>query len=304
MYKLNEMDVFEYLSLNIEEKLDFFNKTLSNIPFSADYWFNFEKVRKNVDELGADIFTLDFLVGKNKPEVELFFKEKPELLKLIPKLLGIRSNLMKNGILGVDGFEETYYLNFEDIEINKLDKYIEFIDESGLMEMFKNGISKSVKDYYVGVEAGMDSNGRKNRSGKIGEEFLEKHLSKFASENGYEWLGQTTTSSVKEKYDVNLEKIFDNRRFDGSLYKPESKKLILFEINIFNAGGSKSKSASTEFQTLKNRISSTYHDFIYITDGDGWKSDQSHLREAIENIGHVFNTKMVKAGWVEDYLLK
>lgn len=92
------------------------------------------------------------------------------------------------------------------------------------------------------------------------------------------------------------------RRFDGSIYNPVRRKLYLFEVNNFNSGGSKSKASATEFKDLHNRFSRTNHEFIYITDGRGWDSDKSHLIEAMEYIGKVFNYKMIEEGYLFDYL--
>ncbi|MDR0899661.1 MAG: type II restriction endonuclease [Lactobacillaceae bacterium] len=303
MKLFNGLTVADYLNSTPDIKLDLFAKTLSSMPKPADYWIDFSNVEKNVKSIGPDIYTLDWLIGKSENDVRILFKERPELLKLVPKLLGIRKDKLKGNILEVDGFEEVYSLNFNSIDFDGISYYLDFIEESGLSNMLTKGLSKSIRDYYVGVEAGMDSNGRKNRSGKQGEEFLERSLNSISKKNNYFWNGQTTSAKVEKEYGLKLEKVFDNRRFDGSIYKPEIRKLYLFEINIFNSGGSKSKSASTEFQTLHERLSrGLNHQFVYITDGDGWKSDQSHLKEAIEYIGYVFNTEMVRKGWLEDFV--
>lgn len=58
-------------------------------------------------------------------------------------------------------------------------------------------LRKSVHDYAVGVESGMDSNGRKNRSGEMGELYLETVLKDIADKKGWLYHGQTTKKTLK-----------------------------------------------------------------------------------------------------------
>ena len=298
-----EHNVFEYLNLSAEEKLDFFLNTRSTLKFLPKYWINFDNVRKNINLYdNPDLYTLDYLIGRTDEELKDFFYSRPELLKLTPKLLGIRDARMKKGVLEVEDIEGDYELNFREIEESKLDLYIEFIYKSGLVWIFKKGVQKSIHDYAVGVEAGMDSNGRKNRSGDRGELYLEELLNSIAESR--EWLvyGQTTGKTVDELYEINLGDKFSNRRFDGSLFDPERQKLYLFEINNYSSSGSKIKSTATEFKDLHNRLSRTNHEFIYVTDGVGWDNNKSQLLAALNYIGKVFNYKMIENGYLEELL--
>ena len=279
-------------------------QTRSELSFLPNYWVNFENVKRNLDKYDIpDLYTLDYLIAKNRHEIENFFKERAHLIKLVPKLLGIRENKMTKGILEVQGIDGTYHLNFRDIDSKNIEQYIKFIHESGLTKCLQEGLRKSVHDYAVGVEAGMDSNGRKNRSGDMGEMYLEKVLNAIADDRNWIAHGQTTAKLVKEWHDIDLEDTFANRRFDGSLFNTQKKKLYLFEVNNFNSGGSKSKASATEFKDLHDRFSRTNHEFIYITDGKGWDSDKSHLIEAMEYIGKVFNYQMVEDGYLKDFLI-
>lgn len=297
-------NVFQYLNLKPQEKTDYFMQTRSKLSFLPNYWVNFDNVKRNLDKYDIpDLYTLDYLIGKNRYEIENFFKERAHLIKLVPKLLGIRENKMSKGNLEVQGIDGTYHLNFRDIDTKNIEHYIKFIHESGLTRCLQKGLRKSVHDYAVGVEAGMDSNGRKNRSGDMGEMYLEKVLNAIADERNWIAHGQTTAKLVKKWHDIDLEDTFANRRFDGSLFNPQREKLYLFEVNNFNSGGSKSKASATEFKDLHDRFSRTNHEFIYITDGKGWDSDKSHLIEAMEYIGKVFNYQMVEDGYLKDFLI-
>lgn len=301
-----QYDVFEYLNLPAQEKLDFFMSTRSSLKFLANYWVNFDKVFDFADKFDSpEMYALDYLIGKTDPQLISFFRDYPETIKLIPSLLGIRDSRFKKGtrILEVQDLHEVYELDFGYIDDEKFDYYIKFIFDSGLAELLKSGLKKSVYDYNVGVESGMDSNARKNRSGNMGEMFLETLLDNFADGLSWKAYGQTTGKSVKENTGIILDETFENRKFDGSLFNTKRKKLYLFEVNNFNSSGSKSKASATEFIDLNRRLTMTNHEFIYITDGKGWDSDRSHLLEAMKHIGKVFNYNMVEDGYLEDYLI-
>ncbi|WP_088839394.1 DpnII family type II restriction endonuclease [Listeria sp. ILCC792] len=298
-------NVFKYLNMSPQEKVDFFLETRSSISHVASYWINFDNVQKNIqlyDE--PDLYTLDYLIGKNEEEIKQFFRTRPHLLLMVPKLLGIRDDKLEKQktFLKVQEIDGEIFLNFKEIDLENLEKYIEFLYDSGLFWVFKKGVRKSIHDYAVGLEAGMDSNGRKNRSGKAGEAFLEEVLENIAKERNWLYYGQTTGDDARKLYGVDLGEEFQNRKFDGSLYNSERSKLYLFEVNNFNSTGSKMKASATEFKDLHSRFSRTNHEFIYITDGRGWDSDKSHLKEAMEYIGKVFNYNMVKSGYLDTYL--
>lgn len=296
--------VFEYLNLKPEEKLSYFMSTISSLNFMADYWVNFEKVRKNLKEIDIpELYTIDYLIGKSDNEIKNFLTKNPNILILIPKLLGIRDGkLTKDKKLIVQDIDGTYELDFKNIDKQNIDLYFKFIHDSGLLGAFRNGLNKSFHDYTFGVEAGMDSNARKNRSGKMGENFLEKLLEDIAKKKNILYSGQINAKKIKKLYGLQLDDSLKNRKFDGSLYIENRKQLYLFEINNFNGNGSKSKASATEFKDLSNRFAKTNHEFIYITDGLGWTNDKSHLLEAMEHIGKVFNYNMVENGYIENYI--
>lgn len=300
-------DVFEYLNLNPSEKLEFFMETRSSLSFLASYWVNFDNVKRNMEIFDTpELYTLDYLIGKSIEQIDDFFKENTNMFLLVPYLLGIRKDKFEKPysqrILKIQGINNVYTLNFKEIEMNKIDLYLQFLHDSGLSWVLNMGLKRSVHDYALGVEAGMDSNGRKNRSGNMGELYLSTVLTDIAKTKNWIYHGQTTKSNIKEWYDIDLDDSFGNRRFDGSLFNPTRKKLYLFEINNFNSSGSKSKSSATEFKDLHDRFSRTNHEFIYVTDGRGWDSDKSHLIEAMEYIGKVFNYKMIESGYLKDYI--
>src|SRR5690625_8042320 len=70
-----------------------------------------------------------------------------------------------------------YSLDFKAVDTSNIVSYVDFCSESGLLDFLQNHINKNLVDYAFGVEAGLDSNARKNRSGKVMEAILNKYVS-------------------------------------------------------------------------------------------------------------------------------
>lgn len=135
------MNVFEYLSLNPQDKLEYFMNTRSSLGHLASYWIDFGKVQEHIDKYDLpDLYTLDYLIGKPEKEISDFFKSRPSLLKLIPKLLGIRDSKFEKGTssLKIQDIDGIYFLDFKKINLNQLDLYIKFIIDSGLSHLLSN----------------------------------------------------------------------------------------------------------------------------------------------------------------------
>lgn len=298
-------NVNDYLNRPSDERLRIFLDTITDIHHAPDYWFDFSTIDKHVDDYGPDICTLDYLHGKSNDEMKLFFTQHPDILKTIPILLGIRDDKMTNGILPVFDPNGDYELNFKQIDVSQIDQYMSFIIKSGLADVLRgNGIHSSVHDYTYGVEAGLNSNARKNRSGDEGETHLAKILQSIVDNHPNTCLirnGQTTYSNAVEWYNLrNFPSELSNRRFDGSLFCTDKCKGLFAEVNNFNSSGSKQKAVTSEFDTVHSIFSRTPHVFVYITDGLGWKKDATHLSTIIDHVPNVFNYKMVEDGWLDD----
>lgn len=57
-----------------------------------------------------------------------------------------------------------------------------FMMETGLLDLIANHIVNSLVDYNLGVEAGLDSNGRENRGGHQMEDLVESYIKKTDTE--------------------------------------------------------------------------------------------------------------------------
>lgn len=298
------MNYSSYALKSPSEREACFFDHLSPTNRTPEYYVNWKKVVKNTRELEISLNTLNFLVGKSDIffEAKRLFIQQPDLLKAIPALLASRD---KNfNVLSFDDFDNMQFseIDFYNIDIAKIDEYLEFIEQSGLLNFLQNNAVKSLVDYVLGVEVGLDSNGRKNRSGTTMEGIVERYVEKVCQILDLEFHIQATSEWMEKNWGIYVPVDKSIRRFDVAVYDRVKHKVYVIETNYYGGGGSKLKSVCGEFVTLNQLINRAVEDvnFIWITDGLGWKTARIPLSEAFFVIDNIFNLKMLQ----EDFLLE
>lgn len=281
--------------MNYNDKLGYFIKTLSLSNKTPNYFINWEKVVKNTKEFELELNTLNYLVGKENIVIEAkkLFKKQPQLLRAIPLLIAERNK--KIIILDLKEFIMGYKsLDFNNINEDDIDLYVDFCESIGLLDFIKNHANKSLVDYVYGVETGLDSNGRKNRSGTNMETIIEDYISSISKELNLDYLAQAKAFQIHAKWGKNVPTDKANRSFDLAIYNKSIDKLFLLETNYYNGGGSKLKSVCGEFMNLNRLISEDESiDFIWVTDGQGWKTALNPISEAMSEIKNILNLHMI-----------
>ncbi|MDP8232908.1 MAG: DpnII family type II restriction endonuclease [Candidatus Zophobacter franzmannii] len=164
------------------------------------------------------------------------------------------------------------------------EKIIEFIENSGLSELFQNSNVKNLEDYVFGVEVGLDTNARKNRSGKN----FEILIGMVFNDRGIEYQEQVVVGNpiVVEALGV------DRKLFDFVVNGKDCTYLI--EVNFYNGGGSKLNEVARSYTDLASKINKIDgYEFVWITDGEGWKSAKNKLEEAYNSIPKVYNISSI-----------
>ena len=159
---------------------------------------------------------------------------------------------------------------------------------------------KNIVDYCFGIEVGMDTNTRKNRSGKLMENIVERIIEKFSKENNLDYIVQATQSQIKEKWNFNITLEQTDRKFDFVVFDKATNKIYIIETNYYSGGGTKLKSTAGEYQYLHDLLKKQSIDFIWITDGLGWKTAKRPLMETFVHNNYVFNIEFVKKGVLRD----
>ena len=292
----NSNEVFSYLYNTFTDSIVLWN-----------YLVDWQKVFNNFQEIEIKLNLINYLIGKENIENEarFLFQKYPDLVTIIPILLASRSLEFKILTDYYQGDLIYQIFNFETkncLTTAELDKVIEFIKKTGLLELLKSRKIKNIPDYVFGIEVGLDSNGRKNRAGTTMETIVESLLEPICQEQNFSLMLQATASKLKKEWEVDLKVDKSSRRFDFAIKTHNTMYLI--ETNFYGGGGSKLKSTAGEYRTLFDYISSHNYKFIWITDGLGWKSTKRPLEETFNYIDYIFNLKMTTTGLLADILSK
>ena len=295
-----------YINLDSDERLNVFLSTLSVTNRTPEYYVNWTKVERETRKFELELNTLNYLIGKEDiyNESLILFTKQPELLKAIPSLIASRDKILD--ILIIDNQDNMSFeqLNFSKIDTTRIVDYVVFAEQSGLLDFLQNKANRSLVDYVYGVEAGLDSNARKNRSGTTMEGILERHIAKIAQEQGLEWKAQATASFIKSNWNIEVPVDKSERRFDVAVYSRERHKVWLIETNYYGGSGSKLKAVAGEFTELSQFVKSSKDDieFVWVTDGQGWRTARLPLSEAFGHIQNVFNLNMLKNNFLRELL--
>lgn len=277
---------------------DLINTFKSSIK-TWDYFVNWKKVFANSSDLEISLNKLNYLLGKDNLEDEFkkLYASNPDIVKALPVLLAVRENKLE---VFDKVTKDSEFFDFTGTE-NDPDKYYEFLEKSGLARLFQKDGIKNLVDYVMGVEVGLDSNGRKNRGGTLMEEIVGTFISDFCTKQGLEYMAQARATDIKSKWGFEIKVDKSQRSFDFAVFNPKNNKIRLFETNFYNGGGSKLKAVCGEFRSLYSELKEQNIDFIWITDGLGWTTAKRPLEETFNhNDKYVFNLNMLEEGVLEE----
>ncbi|MBF0319874.1 MAG: type II restriction endonuclease [Nitrospirae bacterium] len=287
-------DVFTYL-------ID----TLKDTIHGWDYFVNWNKVYKDIKDIEISLNTMNYLIGKEDIEKRLsdLLKIQPSIASVIPILIAERQSDFK--ILdqyNLESFNAKFcsFVPKEKLTDAEIADIVEFTKMVGLLDFLRDKKINNLVDYVIGVEVGLDSNGRKNRGGTEMEAIVEYFIRDICKRNNYEYIKQATASNVKVKWNINMAVDKSSRRIDFALFN--KRKLYLIETNFYNVGGSKLKSTAGEYKAVHDLWEKAGHGFIWITDGMGWHSTKLPLQETFSHIDYVLNLEMVSRKLLEDII--
>lgn len=292
-YKKNH-DTFNYLISTLKDSIKGWN-----------YFVNWQKVYGNTRDIEIELNLMNYLIGKENIEEECKFliSKHPQVVKTIPVLLACREN--KFQILSKENDnkynkKEYSFNNLRMLTDDNVEDIVEFMEKSGILQIFKDKSIKNVVDYVFGIEVGLDSHGRKLRSGDAMENIVERYISELCKTYGYEYLKEATPNVIKKQWNIDVTIDKASRRFDFVINK--NGKLYLIETNYYGTGGSKLKATAGEYKTLYDVSSKDGHEFIWITDGLGWKTASKPLEETFYHNKYILNLRMLECSILEKIL--
>jgi len=288
---------------SVDDLIQLFQDSLIITNRTPEFFVDWKKVKQNVDSIKIELSLWNSLIGSGNIEEDFtkLIKDYPEVIKTIPILLAIRErefpiivdffNLEK-GIKQLN-FNKTRYSKVTDSEV---EDYLSFVKKAGILELFN--YIKNFYDYVLGVEVGMDTNARKNRSGTAMEMLLKPVIEEIAAKFGCKVLFQKRFRAVA--FWGNVPPSLANRKSDFILYS--SDKFVNIEVNYYSGAGSKPEEIVDSYINRRNELAANNWSFIWITDGNVWKGSESQLSKAFSEMDYVFNIEFTRKGLLYEAL--
>ena len=260
----------------MSEQFKTFLSQLSETNATLDYFTDFKKIKGNVNKISIKLNQLNYLIGKENlsEAIQELFDENPKVFEVLDILIAVRKN-KKAKTFNSNGdivLLDTYFHTSKSI--------LEYIEETGLGDIFRNKNITNLVDYVFGIEVGLDTNARKNRGG----ENMSKAVSLFFDKAEIHYKKEVSNTVFPEIISLGA----DVKRFDFVI--KTKKKTYLIETNYYNGGGSKLNETARSYSDVAPKINQyRNYEFVWITDGQGWLSAKNKLEEAYNIIPSMFN---------------
>ncbi len=271
------------MSAHTKEQFDLFISQLQETNQTLDFFCDFDKISQNVEDIKLSLCMLNSLIGSSdlRKSVETIWKRDKSAFGVMDILIAVRSEGKKKVL---DSLGRCVVL---DTLFNSVDGVMEFLENTGLAEIFQSKKINDLVDYVFGIETGLDTNARKNRSGHV----MEDMVARIFEKNGIHYRQEVYSSEWPTITRVLGD---DEKRFDFVI--KTAAKTYLIEVNFYSGGGSKLNEVARSYSDIAPKINSVSgFEFVWITDGIGWKSAKNKLQEAYSIIPSIYNlTDIIK----------
>lgn len=278
-----------------------FNQWINNFKSSISnygYYVDFAKIYKLAEKYKIELNILNSLIGSKNIENEFrnIIIKYPATLEVIPMLLAVRSNE-----IFVKDLANEYLFKFNKL-VYSVNDYVKFMKETGLFDLLQNHIINNLYDYLLGVEVGLDSNGRKNRGGHLMENLVEKYIQKAGFQKNVNYFKEMYTSEIEYKWKIDLSilkgEIKATKRWDYII--KTNDQIYVIETNFYSTQGSKLNETARSYELIANKIKEINGlTFIWITDGTGWKHAKLPLNETFNVLDTLYNINDLDNGVLE-----
>ena len=270
------------MSAHTEDEFNLFMSQLKETNQTLDFFCDFDKINNNVEEIKLSLCILNSMIGSTdlRKSVETIWNRDKSAFSVMDILIAVRKKDKKKVIDSLGNcipVEELF---------NSVDSVMEFLEGTGLAEIFTSRKVKDLVDYVFGVEVGLDTHTRKNRIGTI----MASNIAHQFDEAGIIYQQEVVSKSIP-----SIKKVLgkDSKRFDFVIKNAEKEYLI--EVNYYGSNGSKVTEIPRSYMEVAKKINSVSgYEFVWITDGPGWEKAKEQLHEAYNEIPHIYNLTTLK----------
>ena len=278
--------------VNFGSYVNHFFETLLPSNKTYEYFVDWGKVKSAVNKYLDELSLLNSLTKMDSTKrVERMYSlllRYPQIVEVIPLLIAER---VKNGKIDIFDPEIEKFLIFEfkqsKVNESTVQQIIDFCIKTGIMDLFQE--VKDIHDYLLGVEVGIDTNARKNRSGDIFERMCQQKIRKLIGSK-YSPLNNDPQFSL---YPIVTKGKSKGKTHDVVIYK-NGRPVLIVECNFYNVTGSKPISIAESYIEM-HRIAKEHNvEFLWVTDGPAWHKMKEPLLRSMKEIDWILSYRMLE----------
>ena len=293
----------KFPNFNEDNLLKEFQENLVKTNRDHKFFVDWNKVQENAKKYKYELNLLNVLIGSESLKEDFYnlLKKYPEVVRSFPILIAIRN--LKIPIIEDFSQEEVNIKDYA-FDIKKGVKLIEeqilnyylFAHKTGIVNLFY--LIKDFYDYIIGVEVGMDTNARKNRGGKAMELLMAPLIRDLTKKYSIQYFSQKKFEYIKKKYGVKIPEGLKSRTCDFLLLKGST--YLDIEVNYYSGSGSKPEEIVDAYINRYREINKNKGHFIWITDGDVWRTSVNQIDKGLRNLPYLLNIFFIRKGLLED----
>ena len=255
------------------------------------YYADFEKIYANVEAVRVELCIMNSLIGSH--DIESDFKKLlvryPEIVRCIPILLAVRT-----AEIYAQDEDGAFEYDFGSKSLPD-EQYAVFMRKTGLFDLISGHIVNNLIDYCLGVETGLDSNGRKNRGGHQMEDLVEGYLAR----TGAAYFKEMYLQDIEQRWGADMSAISaggtSTKRWDFVVKARDAVYVI--ETNFYASSGSKLNETARSYKMIAEEMNAVQGvEFVWVTDGGGWNNARGNLEETFGVMDHIYNIKDLERG--------
>ena len=264
---------------NEDEYTNYFFQTLLKTNWTYQYFVDWKKVRDNIKRYVTEICLLNSLTKvkaeNRKAELKEVFMKYPETIPVIPSIIAIREQSIPLLEVGEKALYRVFNFSRKRLNDDAAKDLVEFCENVGILQLFAE--VNDLYAYLLGVEVGLDSNARKNRSGKIFQDLVGLLLKRKLNDMKIKLKSEDPAVVTKR-----------SKRADFVIYSGNKPKIIV-ECNFYNTTGSKPIETANAYIDLQRKIREKELSFIWITDGPAWERMKQTVIQSFKEIDFPMN---------------
>lgn len=274
---------------SFEEYVEAFMSSLVPTNRTYDFFVDWGKVRRNVRRFIKEISLLNALtkvasIDERRELLREILERYPETVPVIPYIIAVRERSLAVLELGDSLVYRFFRFDVRRLSLEEVEDLVVFAERTGILELM--GEISDLYAYFMGMEVGLDTNARKNRSGRVFQGLVGLILRRV--------LGGVAGVRVVEEVPVRrlgLRIRRQDKRLDFVVYF-EGRPRLAVECNFYNVTGSKPLEVAEAYVELNRLLKERGIAFVWITDGPAWRLMRTPFIQAAKEIDYVLNLKM------------